>query len=909
MGGLLPSAPVTAMNLPQLTLQLLAKPTSASGRPDAALLVLAERDLPGQGAPVFLKAQPGVVYNLVDKQTGRVVAAQTTRRKDKHLEVEFEGRSVLVVQDFYETDAALGPESLHLAAQADDTLNLADLSAYGEQWANWDRIFGGDDVLTADLSSPAAGTAVGSGPTVAPATSVSTTAGSATSSAVGSAIGSAVSAVPAVGITGVTGTAVAPVTGVASPVGAASGLGGPLGGVAALVGAAALGGRDSSAAASQGPIATVLSLGTGVANGATSAEATAAGGVLTVVAQASASVAVTFTGQNGSVTKTVTGNGATPVAVVLLNSDLTTLGQGSVSVSAVTTGVTGSTTTTFTLDTTAPNAPALTSIEESPTQVTLNPGDSTDDNTPTLRYSLTGSQAVAGDRIQLYNGGTALGSAQVLTQTDIVNGFVDVTPSALYAGQYSFNAKLIDAAGNESTASSNRSQTVLITANQRLQSEPGEDDGNWNQAQDRPALDMARLSGDGYVIAWAGFDNGNGNAEAIYVQRYDAQNQAVGGPVVLNSMLGGGQDVLPQVAALSNGGYVVTWTDGADVLSLVLDQNNNIDGAHAKTLQGATSNASDYPQVLALASGGYVLAWQGTTTDGHAADVYVQAFRADGIALGVEHRLSTGLGAADGIPALAALSDGGYLVSWSGAGGSDIFVQRYDNQSDDSGYSRVQLSGVGATSNVNPSIAVLADDGYVLTWEGNVAGAGREVFTQRFDENDAPVDPVQRMQVQTGVLDTFIPKVAALSDGGYVLVWNEETSDAQGYDIFIQRFDVNNAAVGNGHRVAHAAGEDDYQPNVLALPNGGYVIAWTGLTGNNWSFQDIYVQQYGADDQPISAPQRLQGTEGDFEDWGMPALLDMADGGYVVSWEGSTDDAQGYDIFAQRFDAMGLPVL
>jgi hypothetical protein len=395
---LLPSASVTAMNLPQLTLQLLAKPTSASGRPDAAPLVLGERDLPGQGAPVFLKAQPGVVYNLVDKQTGRVVAAQTTRRKDKHLEVEFEGRPVLVVQDFYETDAALGTESLHLAAQADDTLNLADLSAYGEQWANWDQIFGGDDVLTADLSSPAAGTAVGSGPTVAPATSVSTPAGSATSSAVGS----AVSAVPAVATTVVTGTAVAPATGVASSVGSASGLGGLFAGAAVLAGAAAARGRD----------------------------------------------------------------------------------------------------------TTPPNAPTLMSVTDNHglTRGTLNAGDSTDDNTPTLRYSLVGSQAVAGDRIQLYNGVTALGSAQVLTQTDIGNGYVDVTPSALYAGQYSFNAKLIDAAGNESTASSNRSQTVLITADQRLQSEPGEDDGNWNQAQDRPALDMARLSDDGYVIAWAGFE-------------------------------------------------------------------------------------------------------------------------------------------------------------------------------------------------------------------------------------------------------------------------------------------------------------------------------------------------------------------------------------------------------------------
>ena len=791
------------MNLPQLTLQLLAKPTPASGRPDAAPLVLGERDLPGQGAPVFLKAQPGVVYNLVDKQTGRVVAAQTTRRKDKHLEVEFEGRPVLVVQDFYETNAWLGPESLHLAAQADDTLNLADLSAYGEQWANWDRIFGGDDVLTADLSSPAAGTAVGSGPTVAPATSVSTPAGSATSSAVGS----AVSAVPAVATTVVTGTAVAPATGVASSVGSASGLGGLFAGAAVLAGGAAARGRD----------------------------------------------------------------------------------------------------------TTPPNAPTLMSVTDNHglTRGTLNAGDSTDDNTPTLRYSLVGSQAVAGDRIQLYNGVTALGSAQVLTQTDIGNGYVDVTPSALYAGQYSFNAKLIDAAGNESTASSSRSQTLLITADQPLQSRPGLPDGNWNTPQDRPALDMARLSDGGYVIAWAGFDEyTNANAEAIYVQRYNAQNQTVGdAPLVLNGVPASSSDVLPQVAALSNGRYVVTWTDWTNVYSQVFSQSNQAVGA-LQTLQGATVLDSDMPQVLSLTNGGYVLAWQGFDND---MDLFVQAYGADGNALGVQHCLSAAAGFSDGIPALAALPGGGYLVSWSAERqvqgtvlSQETFVQRYDNQSQASG-TRVQLSGVGATFNENPSVAVLADGGYVITWEGSTNDAGRDVFAQRFSANNTPVGHLKRMQVQAGVRNADDPKVAALSDGGYVLVWREQTSNVhQDYDIFIQRFDANNAAVGSGHRVAHAAAVNDFEPNVVALPNGGYVIAWTG--GSNASSQDVFVQQYGANDQPISTPQRLQSTEGAYEDKGMPALLEMADGGYVVSWQGHIS-VWDYDIFAQRFDAMGLPVL
>ena len=111
------------------------------------------------------------------------------------------------------------------------------------------------------------------------------------------------------------------------------------------------------------PTTPSLALGTGVANGATATEATQDSGVVTVAGESGASIAVTFTGSAGSVTKTFTGTGAAQ-AVVLPSGDLTTLGNGTINVSAIATDLAGNAsqagTTSFTLDTVAPTTPSLT---------------------------------------------------------------------------------------------------------------------------------------------------------------------------------------------------------------------------------------------------------------------------------------------------------------------------------------------------------------------------------------------------------------------------------------------------------------------------------------------------------------------------------------------------------------------
>jgi len=120
-----------------------------------------------------------------------------------------------------------------------------------------------------------------------------------------------------------------------------------------------------------------------------------------------------------------------------------------------------------TIDTTAPGAPAITALTDDVALITgaLTTGGVTNDANLTVRVSLTSTNTVAGDTIQLYNAATSLGSPYTLLAADISNGFADVATGTLTNGStYTINAKIIDTAGNASSASANFITTVDTTA-------------------------------------------------------------------------------------------------------------------------------------------------------------------------------------------------------------------------------------------------------------------------------------------------------------------------------------------------------------------------------------------------------------------------------------------------------------
>jgi Ca2+-binding RTX toxin-like protein len=150
-------------------------------------------------------------------------------------------------------------------------------------------------------------------------------------------------------------------------------------------------------------------------------------------------------------------------------------------------------------------------------------------------------------------------------------------------------------------------------------------------------------------------------------------NTAAGDLVAADAVAGASDDndaSEPDVAALSGGGFVVVWTDGAGddsgrgIRATVFDNAGTVvseDIFVNSTTVGDQHEAS----VIGLADGGFLVAWE----DDHAGVTRAQRFGGAGDALGSEFNIFAGVGG--GAPHMALLNDGRVAFSFDRLQGGD----------------------------------------------------------------------------------------------------------------------------------------------------------------------------------------------------------------------------------------------
>src|SRR5207245_8699468 len=82
----------------------------------------------------------------------------------------------------------------------------------------------------------------------------------------------------------------------------------------------------------------------------------------------------------------------------------------------------------------------------------------------------------------------------------------------------------------------------------------------------QPSRQITALQNGGFVVTWTEYSLGVGGAtgdtdsEAVKAQVFAAGGTPVGSEILVNSATAGSQ-INPQITALQNGGFVVTWQD------------------------------------------------------------------------------------------------------------------------------------------------------------------------------------------------------------------------------------------------------------------------------------------------------------------------------------------------------------
>ncbi len=374
---------------------------------------------------------------------------------------------------------------------------------------------------------------------------------------------------------------------------------------------------------------------------------------------------------------------------------------------------------------------------------------------------------------------------------------------------------------------------------------------------------ITALADGGWVATWESALQ-DGDSYGIYQQRYDAAGRTIGLETHVSSTIAGSQ-YASAVTALADGGWVVTWTS--------LFQDGDAGGVYQQRYDGegfkvdletrvnTTTEGDQYGfSNTALADGGWVVTWTSNGQDGSDSGIYQQRYNSEGLTVGSELRVNTTTLHSQIAATVTALSDGGWVATWTSydqdGDATGVYQQRYAAYGAKVG-SETLVNTETAGNQVYSVAASLADGGWVVTWVSNVQdGDNGGIYQQRYDADGDRIGSETLVNTTTydGQVD---PSITGLADGGWVTTWSSFSQDGDGAGIYQQRYGVDGHRIGSETRVAITTAGDQSESSVVALADGGWVVSWMSSAG---AATDVYQRHFAADVEGGALGDTLIGT-------------------------------------------------
>jgi hypothetical protein len=301
-------------------------------------------------------------------------------------------------------------------------------------------------------------------------------------------------------------------------------------------------------------------------------------------------------------------------------------------------------------------------------------------------------------------------------------------------------------------------------------------------------------------------------------------------------------------------------------------------------------------QVVALPDGGYLVVWDDSshTTHNPMGDSIVeQRYDAAGNKVGGEGDLNPSFAGSDSEPAITLLPNGNVALAFvhTFAGDQDIEVRVFNSSLGLVRTDNIDLSDTFQT--FNPSITAFGDGSYLVSYTatpGPPSILGRIVTA-------SGISPFV-IDLQAGHSYDF-SEVATLSNGNAVAVYQD--NDGAQTDIKYGIFTPTGITqvTGPSFVFGGAGAGSETDPHVAALRDGGFVVVWTDPDGPDpTNIRATLYSNDGTADVGFRNVLVNTTTSGPQDTADVTAL---ADGGFLVSWL----DRVGFFIRAQRFDAAG----
>jgi hypothetical protein len=366
------------------------------------------------------------------------------------------------------------------------------------------------------------------------------------------------------------------------------------------------------------------------------------------------------------------------------------------------------------------------------------------------------------------------------------------------------------------------------------------------------------------------------------------------------------------VASAADGGFVVVWESnnqdgsGYGIFARQYDA-TGAPGSEFQVNQFFTSTQSS-PAVAAASDGRFVVAWTSFGQDTNDFGVFARRHDPLGTALGAEFRVNSYLVGAQQSPSVAAAANGSFVVTWESTGGQDgqssgIFGQRYDAVGNRIG-AEFRVNVVTTSTQQRARVAAAEDGRFVVVWESFYQdGAGVAVIGRRYD---AAGNPGAEFQVNT--YTTSVQAYAAVSmaqDGRFVVVWQSYAQDGQFGGIFGQRYDAGGSPQGAEFLVNTYTTSNQQRPAVAMAGDGSFVVTWRsydGLEGMNNA--GVRGRMFDVQGDPVGGEFRVNSYTTGLQ--GTPLMSSAPNGSFVVVWRSNGQDGSTYGAFGQRYSTTDL---
>ncbi len=208
--------------------------------------------------------------------------------------------------------------------------------------------------------------------------------------------------------------------------------------------------------------------------------------------------------------------------------------------------------------------------------------------------------------------------------------------------------------------------------------------------------------------------------------------------------------------------------------------------------------------------------------------------------------------------------------------------------------SNLALSGFAIDSIGNMTISWL-----------NINGYNPDVWMRRFNTSGSPLSNSTLVHtysngIQSGGEITTSPK------SGFVITWNSQHQDGNGYSIYAQRYDVNGAKVNTPIRITNSLFLNEPAATTAMMDDGSFVTTWAASIkdANGINVPTIYARQFRNNGLPLSNEFVVDNVASERSKYPM-ITMDLA-GNYTVGWTqySATND---YDAMVKSFQMDSIP--